>query len=203
MNGVVQGNTVVMNTTLKYLAGAGITLPLLPILYRQAIRVKESVPVLPEAESPAGEVAVADTPPFRLLLIGESTLAGVGVKTHDEGFAGTLARAIGHGTGKRVKWRVYARSGYTASKKLERLLPKIEEEQADLIVIGTGGNDAFKLSTPWGFRKAAGKIIDELRARFPKPPLPLPICPPFGNFRPLRHSSNGPSGGWLNCTEKP
>jgi hypothetical protein len=66
MNGVVQGNTVVMNTTLKYLAGAGITLPLLPILYRQAIRVKESVPVLPEAESPAGEVAVADTPSLPL-----------------------------------------------------------------------------------------------------------------------------------------
>jgi lysophospholipase L1-like esterase len=182
MNGVVQGNTVVMNTTLKYLAGAGITLPLLPILYRQAIRVKESVPVLPEAESPAGEVAVADTPPFRLLLIGESTLAGVGVKTHDEGFAGTLARAIGHGTGKRVKWRVYARSGYTASKKLERLLPKIEEEQADLIVIGTGGNDAFKLSTPWGFRKAAGKIIDELRARFPDAPIAFTNMPPIREF---------------------
>ena len=76
-----------MKTTLKYLAGAGIALPLLPILYRQAIRVKASVPVLPEAETPFGEVAVAETPPFRLLLIGESTLAGVGVKTHDEGFA--------------------------------------------------------------------------------------------------------------------
>lgn len=171
-----------MKTTLKYLVGAGMALPLLPLLYRQAMRVKASVPRLPEAERPYGEVNVADTPPFRLLLIGESTLAGVGVKTHEEGFAGTLATAIGHGVGRRVQWRVYARSGYTASKKLEWLLPQIEEEAADLIVIGTGGNDAFKLSTPWGFRRAAGKMIDELRKRFPETPIAFTNMPPIREF---------------------
>ncbi|MTB52213.1 SGNH/GDSL hydrolase family protein [Lewinella sp. W8] len=171
-----------MKTTLKYLAGAGITLPLLPVMYRQAMRVKARVPILPEAETPFGTVRVGDTPTFRVILIGESTLAGVGVNTHEEGFAGTLGHAISRSLGRSVSWRVYARSGYTASRKLERLLPKIREEHADLIVIGTGGNDAFKLSTPWGFRRAAGKMMDRLRERFPRAPIAFTNMPPIRDF---------------------
>ena len=81
-----------MNT--KYLLGSILALPLLPVMYFQGKRIKASVPNLPEAKGTAG-IAVANSEhSMNLLTIGESTIAGVGVETHEEGFTGTLAKEL-------------------------------------------------------------------------------------------------------------
>lgn len=103
--------------------------------------------------------------------------------THAEGFSGALARTLGARLGTQVQWRVYARSGYTLRRVREHLLPKIEETEADLIVIGTGGNDAFKLTNPATFRKEVIATITELRERFgPDVPIAFPNMPPIKEF---------------------
>lgn len=77
---------------LRYTLGAICTIPFLPLMYFQGKRIKASVPELPEAKGPEGSVLVE--PPaskkLRMLTIGESTVAGIGVETHEEGFSGTL-----------------------------------------------------------------------------------------------------------------
>jgi len=139
-----------------------------------------SVPILPDAEGPRGIVPGSAGRSLRLLVIGESTMSGVGVATHEQGFTGALARTLGAGWGAKVQWRVYARSGFTLRRLKAEVLPLIEETETDLIVVGMGGNEAFKMNTPAGFRRDMQAVIDDLRARFgPDVPIAFPNMPPI------------------------
>jgi lysophospholipase L1-like esterase len=110
-------------------------------------------------------------------------MSGVGVATHEAGFSGALARTLGAGWRTEVQWKVYARSGYTLKRVRHELLPTISENEIDLIVVGMGGNEAFKLNTPAGFRRDMQAVIDDLRAKFgPDVPIAFPNMPPIKEF---------------------
>jgi len=167
---------------LKYLLGGAAMLPLLPVMYYQGKRVIASVPRLPDAAGPEGTEPGAG-PPFRLVLIGESTMSGVGVATHAEGFAGAMARTLVQGLEREVQWKVYGRSGFTLKRLLHETLPEVTERSADLVVLGMGGNEAFKMNTPAGFRRDMQAVIDELRTMFgPDTPIVFPNMPPIKEF---------------------
>jgi lysophospholipase L1-like esterase len=171
-----------MNYKLRYALGAVVAVPLLPILFLQGKQIRRRVPKLPEAKIPQGEVGDEDAPRFRVLFIGESTLAGVGVDTHENGFAGSFARALATEYHYRVDWKVYARSGYTLEKSRQRLLPQLKREIADLVVIGTGGNDAFTLNRPKRFGQQTDAFILDVRALFPDVPIVFTNMPPIKSF---------------------
>ena len=126
--------------SLKYYIGAIIAVPLLPILYFQGQKIRKNVPNLPEAKNPKGYIKTASEKTLKLLVIGESTIAGVGVDFHKNGFTGALAKEISQKTNQSILWKVYAKSGYTAKMVRKRLIPTIEDSTADIIVIGLGGN---------------------------------------------------------------
>lgn len=141
------------------------------------------MPKLPEAEGIAGCCATSpEAPPFQLITIGESTIAGVGVRTHEEGFTGALARAIAEGKGVNVQWKVYAKSGYTAKKVRTSLVPAITERSADLIVIGLGANDAFTLQSPAKWQRDISALIAALQSRFADTPILFANMPPIKGF---------------------
>jgi len=169
---------------IKYLFGGLVLVPLLPLMYWQGKRIYEQVPKLPAAADPAGIVEGASgKKPLRVLVVGESTMAGVGVARHEQGFAGSLARTLGAALGTKVQWKVYAKSGYTLKKLLDKVLPYITETEADLIVVGMGGNEAFKMNTPAGFRRDMQATIDFLRDRFGMDtPIAFPNMPPIKAF---------------------
>lgn len=171
-----------MKEKFKFILGALIIIPLLPLLAWQGKRVKSSVPELPEAKGPRGVVSSGGEGKLSILAIGESTLAGVGVSTHEEGFTGTLAKELSRVLDKEVIWRVYARSGYTAEKLHKKILPKIEEKAVDLIVVGTGGNDAFQMNNPWRWTRNIETLIHGLRAHFGDTPIVFLNMPPIKEF---------------------
>ncbi|MEL7427742.1 MAG: SGNH/GDSL hydrolase family protein [Bacteroidota bacterium] len=183
------------NAQLKYLLAAVPTVPLLPIMYLQGQRIRRTMPQLPPATLPEGLVELGTKlPTKRLIFLGESTVAGVGVKTHAEGFAGTMAQALAEGWQSNVDWRVYAQNGYTARTVRKRLLPQIQEKEADWIVIGLGGNDAFGLNSPLHWRRELQQLIDELRLAFPTTPIAFANMPPikiFPAFTPLMKQTIG------------
>lgn len=181
---------------LKYLTGALISLPLLPLMYYQGKKIKASVPKLPEATGTEGRFIIdsKNSNSLKIITLGESTIAGVGVKTHKEGFTGALVRELASLARINIDWKVYARSGYTAKKATEKLIPKIEEKNIDLIVVGLGGNDAFKLHTPKKWRKDIQAFIESLRTKFPRTPIVFCNMPPikeFPAFTPLIKSTIG------------
>ncbi len=166
----------------KYLLGAVLSIPLLPIMYLQGKRICASVPKLPEASGTTGTVRGRTGQKLRIITIGESAVAGVGVDTHKEGFTGVLAKELAQYLGSSIHWKVYAKNGYTVQQMTTELVPKITEKEADLIVVGAGGNDAFILNRPGVWRKQQGELIDALRAKLPNTPIVFTHMPPIGEF---------------------
>ncbi len=169
---------------IKYLLGAVISFPFLPLMYYQGKKIRASVPKLPEAEGTEGQCQ-SNGRKGRLLnviSIGESTIAGVGVQTHEEGFTGTFAKELSSLLGVNIKWRVYARSGYTVERVEKKIIPKIIEKQADLIIIGLGGNDAFTLNRPWKWKAEIRSLIKSIKSKFPEAIVVFCNMPPIKEF---------------------
>ena len=86
---------------------------LIPLLVAQALWVRRSVPKLPEASgSRDGVVGIGK--PLRLLIVGDSSAAGVGVPHQNQALVGCLLAAL---QGKfLVHWKLLARTGWTTSR---------------------------------------------------------------------------------------
>jgi lysophospholipase L1-like esterase len=172
----------VKKMNIRYILGSIMAIPMLPIMYFQGKAIKAKVPTLPEAKGTIGEVNIDAKKTLTLITIGESTIAGVGVDTHEEGFTGSLARELASKFDKNIHWKVYARSGYTSKRVTEKIIPKITENTVDLIVIGLGGNDAFTLNTPKKWRKNTTELIEVLQLKFKNTPIVFCNMPPIKEF---------------------
>lgn len=169
---------------IRYTIGSILYFPFLPLMYFQSKKIKNSVPKLPEAKGIEGlSISSQSTPStIRMLAIGESTIAGVGVQTHQEGFTGALADTLSQQLNADIIWKVYARSGYTAKKIIQKIIPKITETKIDLLIIGIGGNDAFTLNNPERWKKETKELIINLKEKYPNAPIVFCSMPPIKEF---------------------
>lgn len=169
---------------LRYTIGALVSIPLLPIMFYQGKKIRASVPKLPEAEGLEGQSHIKgkNGKSLSILSIGESTIAGVGVKTHEEGFTGSFAKEISTLFNLNVDWKVYARSGYTAKRVENKIIPQINESTVDLIIIGLGGNDAFTLNRPSKWKKEIHSLIESIKKKFPQVIIIFCNMPPIKEF---------------------
>lgn len=165
--------------------GAFFALPITPILYLQGKQVRRKVPDLPEAVGLEGRSSLGKNGDFHLLIIGESTMAGVGVTKNEEGFAGSLAEVLHTKLNKTVHWKVYAKSGYSAQKVLQLILPTISTSKADLIVLGMGANDTLEINTPYTWGKNVREILRILQEKFSRAPIAFTNMPPIKEFEAL------------------
>ncbi|NNE27755.1 MAG: SGNH/GDSL hydrolase family protein [Saprospiraceae bacterium] len=168
-------------------------LPVLPLLYFQAKKVRKNTPILPPALNPKGVTGSVKNELARILIIGESTMAGLGVVYHADGFSGALSESVSQLTEKKVIWEVHAKSGYTVQQLNDRIIKHIQG-QFDLIVIGVGGNDAFTLNTTQQWSKDILKMIQLLRSKFPAAKIVFINMPPihaFPGFTPLLQKTLG------------
>jgi lysophospholipase L1-like esterase len=153
-----------------------------PFLYWQGQRVRKKVGRLPDA---AGETVgqVGETEPFlNLLAIGESTVAGVGAQNHAEALAGQLAKYLSLETKKSVRWHVVGESGITTRETLERLIPEIPDAEMNVVVVGLGGNDAFKVNSPNAYVRDMSNLIAKLREKYPRARILLTNTPMIIDF---------------------
>ncbi len=165
-----------------FIGGMILTLPVLPFLAWQGKRVKKRIPTLPEAGGPAtGQVGSGDNK-IRILGLGESTIAGVGVENLEQGMTVKMAEEIAEKTGRPVEWQVIAKSGYTAKRVRELLVPKIPTKSFDLILIGLGGNDTFTVNSPKQWRKDFKTLIQDIRKNQQQAKLVIANMPPIGEF---------------------
>jgi len=124
-----------------------------PLLLLQAVRVRATALQLPEAEgprrgrvrAPAGR-ARSDAP-LRLLVVGDSSAAGVGVAHQREALVGHLARTLADELGRPVHWQLVARTGDTTGEALAHLREhqaRGDLDPADLLVTALGVNDVVQ-----------------------------------------------------------
>ena len=163
---------------------------LAPVLVLQGKRVRRTTPRLPEAPGPRTGEVPGQGAPVRLLVLGESTAAGVGAADHGEGLAGQVATALAAETGRPVHWRVIGRNGATAATTRQELLAPAAGVAADVVVVALGVNDTLRLSSPGRWAAELRRLVDEVRGRCAGASVVLAGVPPVGLFpglpQPLR-----------------
>lgn len=168
-----------------YVLGGIFVVPFLPFLYWQGRRTRKNVGRLPDAAGETTGRIGKGAENLNLLAIGESTVAGVGAENHSEALAGQLAKYLSLETGKSVRWHVVGESGITARETLERLVPLVPDTVMDLVVVGLGGNDTFKVNSPNAFVRDMTKLIESLREKYPQAKILLTNTPMVIDFTAL------------------
>ncbi|MEM9919318.1 MAG: SGNH/GDSL hydrolase family protein [Bacteroidota bacterium] len=155
--------------------------PILPLLAIKGKKIKEKMPNLPDAGPPYSSPQQDDNG-LRILGLGESTISGVGVAKMDQSITAYIARRLEEQLNQSVRWEVVARSGYTAQQVREELVPKISDTNYDLLVIGLGGNDTFKLTSPNRWKKNLHLLLKDLRQMGLTAPIVFMNVPPVHEF---------------------
>ncbi len=150
-------------------------------IMRQARALRAEVLHLPDAAPPwRGSLDGPD--PIRLLVFGDSTAAGTGVATQDEGLPGHLSQAIRRHTGRGTTWRAVGENGATARDLLERYLEEAVAEPADLVFLTVGSNDSIHARTPGAFRRDLRSVLTALSVAMPDAIVLVSSFPVFGLF---------------------
>lgn len=162
-----------------------------PVVLTQGRRLKRITPHLPDAAQPwTGELA--GPRPLRLLVLGDSTAAGVGASTQQEALPGRLADALHARTGRGIRWRAAGKNGATSREIIERYLDDAMAEPADLLFLTIGANDAMTIRGTGAFVRDVRHILDAFDARNPGGYVVMSSLPVFGRFamlpQPLRTS---------------
>ncbi|WP_020663291.1 SGNH/GDSL hydrolase family protein [Amycolatopsis benzoatilytica] len=171
---------------------------LTPVLAVQAVRVRRATPRLPGAAGPTAG-ALGTGPPFRLAVIGESTVDGVGAPTHAEALTGQLASAIA-ASGRAVRWQALGSTGASARVVLDELVPRIQP--ADAVVVVLGVNDTLELRSAARYRRDLLKIVIEVRRRIGDVPIVLAGVPPLGSFPSLPRPLRDVLGAWSAALDR-
>lgn len=114
-----------------------------PLLLWQGRRVRATALRLPEAAGPRA----AEGSALRLLIVGDSSAAGVGARHQDEALAGRLAQALAARLGQSVGWQLIATSGYRSEHALAAL-QVAELAPADVLITALGVNDVVDQVPP-------------------------------------------------------
>jgi lysophospholipase L1-like esterase len=160
-----------------YLAAAAVVLPVSPLLYLQGQYTRRKVGLLPDAAGERTGLVGESGEAASLLVIGESTVAGLGARTHREALAGQFAQRLAERIGRRVEWTVIGRNGVTARRTIDELVPQIPDKRFDHILLGIGGNDVMKLSSPKKWRRDMLELLGILRGRNPEAVIFISNCP--------------------------
>jgi lysophospholipase L1-like esterase len=158
---------------------------LAPVWLAQGLHVALRTPRLPEAGGPrAGRTGQGA---LRLLILGDSSAAGVGVALQDQALAGRLVAGLSGPGG--VDWRLEARTGLTTAAMLDRL-QALPAEPADVAVVALGVNDVTRAVPLDRWLRQQRALVDLLTGRFGVRRVYLSGVPPMGHFsalpRPLR-----------------
>ena len=156
-------------------------IPVAPVLYAQGKRLRRDTPILPPAALP-WHGTHPGTDPLRLLLLGDSTIAGVGATTQQQGLAGNLGRELGERLGRGVEWRAVGESGATARDLLERFVDEAVSEHFDLAFLSVGANDALGLRSRAAFGRDIRTLVSRLRQASPECTILVSSLPAFFRF---------------------
>ncbi len=152
---------------------------LAPLLVWQGKQTRRTTPRLPEAHGdPHGQYGDGK-PAWQLLVLGESTAAGVGVTHHQDGLASQLARQLHQQSRRTIGWRSHGINGIRLQALLDHL-KTIQLAPADAILLSMGVNDTTGL-TP---RRRYRQQLLALGAQLPGPLFLLSV-PPMHRFTAL------------------
>jgi lysophospholipase L1-like esterase len=156
-------------------------LPVAPVLLVQGRRLRRDTPRLADAAGPwSGTLDGPD--PLRLLVLGDSTAAGVGVDSQHDALPGNLARSLSAHYGRGVDWTAIGKNGATAKDLLNDYIDTATAERYDVVFLTIGANDALGLRSRSAFGRDIRALLARLRAANPEATILMSSLPAFFRF---------------------
>lgn len=150
------------------------------VLAQRRVLVRDTEKV-PDAARP-WEGKLEGGNPLRLLVIGDSTAAGVGAPTQDEALPGALARELHARTGRGVIWRAIGENGITTDGFLDRHLAAAVSRPSDLVFVSLGANDAMHARSARAFARDIRELLTTVSDRQPHALVLMSNLPVFARF---------------------
>jgi lysophospholipase L1-like esterase len=154
--------------------------PLAPWLAWQGWRAIRTVPRLPPPREPGGRID-GNAPEFRLLGLGDSTIAGIGCESHAHALTGAVASRLAARSGRAVVWHARGVSGATAADVRRTLLADALAWGAHAVVLSVGVNDAVRGRRPGAFADDLRAIADAFARARPAVRVIYAGMPPIGS----------------------
>lgn len=139
-----------------------------PVYAAQGIALRRRTLRMPP---PAGRVRHAidgAEPAINLLVLGDSSAAGVGVADTEDALGARLARLMAARSGRKVVWRAAGFNSATAGQLRDHAVPNLDAEAWNHIVLCVGTNDAKNFHSVSRFKREFGGLIYALRAKWPE-----------------------------------
>lgn len=135
-----------------------------PILLAQSRRLRKTALRLPEAVGPrTGSIPASGTkPPLRLLFVGDSSAAGVGVDDQRQALAIQTSTFLATRLDTPVEWQLLARSGVNTQQALA-LLQRSPPAPADILITALGTNDVTSQRTHRQFIADYQQLVSRAR----------------------------------------
>ncbi|HSN51841.1 MAG TPA: SGNH/GDSL hydrolase family protein [Woeseiaceae bacterium] len=118
------------------------TIALAPVIVPQGIWTNLRVPTLPEPPG-ARQGKAGKGPRLRLLIVGDSAAAGVGVSRQEDALMGQVVSRLS--TRYRVEFELQAKTGFTTANILRRL-DELPARTFDVALTSLGVNDVLALT---------------------------------------------------------
>lgn len=156
----------------------GLKLILGPLLLVQGWWVRRRTPLLPEpVTETSGERGSG--PSLRLLVVGDSSAAGVGALTAEDSLLGQLVEVLSES--HTVKFKMLAKTGRTTRDMLDSLAAA-QAEPFDVVVSALGVNDVTAQVPASRWEAQQQQLISELKDRFSARLIILSGLPPVRDF---------------------
>lgn len=135
-----------------------------PILLPQARWVRRRALRLPEAAGAREGRVGAGSPGLRVLVVGDSSAAGVGVADQSQALALPLAHRLHERLAATIGWQLVAQTGIDASAARE-LVTTVPIHRADVLVVVLGVNDVTAQTPAGAFVEHLAALWKDLRER--------------------------------------
>jgi len=159
---------------------------LMPVLLVQAMYLRMTVVRLPEPEGPR-RGTVGEGPKLRLLILGDSSAAGVGVQVQDDALLGQVTALLAEVA--TVEFQLIARTGAKTGDVLG-WLDDMPQGPFDVVVVALGVNDVTKAVTLRKWLTQQSTLLDQLVQSFGAKHVVVSGLPPMRDFpllpQPLR-----------------
>ncbi|MDY0220430.1 MAG: SGNH/GDSL hydrolase family protein [Desulfobacterium sp.] len=152
---------------------------LAPVLIHQGKKVARETPRLPEAKGLRRGTKGNGERQIRLLILGDSAAAGVGVEYQDQALSGQVLACFG--PQYTVNWELIAKTGATTAatiKHMESLPPR----EFDFVVTSLGVNDVKNGVQPDKWTSQQKRLIALMRDRFKVRRFIISAVPPMELF---------------------
>lgn len=153
---------------------------LMPLAMLQGLWVLQRTPRLPAPDGTAGRIGVGLGTAWRVVGLGDSIMAGMGVREQCNSLTATYARLLQGRLQRDVEWQVHGLNGATSTAVLHKVAPGAPA--ANVYLVSVGVNDATRGVSPTRFARNLHGLADLLQRKSPGATILFGGVPPMECF---------------------